>query len=130
MRDWKHLDRLFFTGFAFLACHELDAVMQAEWRLLPGLSLLDDDSGYFWFVLLHVPLFAGLMWATGSTVLRRRHRAQLTLDAFMVIHLGLHVVLRSHPDNTFHSALSELCIWGAGVTGLVHGLLLVRRLRA
>ena len=126
MRDWKHLDLLFFTAFAFLACHELDAVMQAEWRLLPLLNRLDDAQAYFWFVLLHVPLFALLMWSTGSTALRRRFRAQLGLDAFMVIHLGLHLALHAHPENTFHSILSELCIWGAGLAGLAHGLLLMR----
>lgn len=30
---------------ALLMAHELDAVAQSEWRLLPGLSLLDDGRG-------------------------------------------------------------------------------------
>jgi hypothetical protein len=126
MHDRKHLDFLFFTGFAFLVCHELDAVMQAEWRMLPVLSGLSDDTAYFWFVLLHVPLFALLMACAGSTSPSTRFRAQIGLDAFMLIHLGLHLALRAHPENTFRSALSELCIYGAGLTGLVHGGLLLR----
>jgi hypothetical protein len=132
MHDHKYLDLLFFIGFAFLACHELDAVMQSEWRLLPILSQLDDSIAYPWFVLLHVPLFALLLWWTGSTAPGVRFRAQITLDAFMVVHLGLHLALRSHPDNTFHSALSETCIWGAGLVGAAHGVLSLRanRLRA
>jgi threonine dehydrogenase-like Zn-dependent dehydrogenase len=47
-------------------------------------------------------------------------------DAFMSIHLVLHLVLRSHPYNTFHSLLSEVCIYGAGLVGLLHGALLFR----
>ena len=130
MQNTKLLDLLFFTAFAFLACHELDAVMQAEWRLLPILGGLDDDVAYTWFVLLHVPLFALLMRWTGSTSAKTRFISQLALDAFMVIHLGLHLALRSHPDNTFHSALSELCIYGAGLTGLAHGVLAMRHYRS
>ena len=126
MHTSKHLDFLFFTAFAFLACHELDAVMQAEWRLLPILAGLDDETAYVWFVSLHVPLFALLMAWSGSTSPRTRFRAQLALDAFMSIHLVLHLVLRSHPNNTFHSPLSEVCIYGAGLIGLIHGVLLLR----
>ena len=62
----KYLDLLFFTGFAFLACHELDAVAQAEWRLLPLLSRMEDPDAYRWFVMLHVPLFALLLWGAAS----------------------------------------------------------------
>ncbi len=130
MQNTKLRDLLFFTAFAFLVCHELDAVMQAEWRMLPILNALDDRLAYTWFVLLHVPLFALLMWWTGSTSQRTRLRAQLALDAFVVIHLGLHIALRSHPDNTFHSLLSEVCIYGAGLLGLVHGILAMRGYRS
>ena len=126
MPNRNYLDLLFFTGFAFLACHELDAVMQSEWRLLPILSRLGDDTAYFWFVVLHIPLFALLMWWTGNSSPRTRLRAQLAVDAFLAIHLALHVALRSHPDNTFRSLLSELCIYGAGVAGILHGALLLR----
>lgn len=126
MHTAKTLDLLFFVAFAFLVCHELDAVMQAEWRLLPVLGGLDDERAYAWFVGLHIPLFALLMWWTGSTSPRTRFRAQIALDAFMVVHLGLHLALRSHPDNTFHSTLSELCIYGAGIVGLGHAVLALR----
>lgn len=123
----KYLDLLFFTGFALLACHELDAVAQSEWRLLPFLSQLSDTDAYPIFAVLHVPLFALLLWWTGSTSARVRYRSQLAFDAFLVIHAGLHFALRSHELYTFHSPLSELCIFGAGVVGLVHAPLILRR---
>ena len=46
---------LFYLGFSLLACHELDAVARHEWRLLPVLNKLNDDSGLIVFVLLHIP---------------------------------------------------------------------------
>ena len=125
----RNLDLLFFVGFALLACHELDAVAQAEWRLLPFLSQMGDEEAYPVFVLIHVPLFALLLWWTGSTSTLVRFRAQLSVDAFMVIHVGLHMLFRSHEDYTFHSTLSELCIFGAGAVGLVHAPLAVRASR-
>ncbi|MFD2569233.1 DUF6713 family protein [Spirosoma soli] len=32
----------FYLGLAFLTTHELDAVRCREWRIFPGLSLLND----------------------------------------------------------------------------------------
>ena len=125
-RSAKYIDLLFFVGFALLACHELDAVAQAEWRLLPILNRLTDDTAYQAFVLLHIPLFALLMWWTGSTSRRVRYRAQLAVDAFLVIHVGLHMLFREHQQYKFHSTLSELCIFGAGVVGLMHAFLLMK----
>lgn len=119
----KYLDLLFFIGLSLLLCHELDAVAQAEWRLLPVLRTLPDASAYPLFVWLHVPLFALLLWWTGSTSVPVRRRAQLGVDAFLVIHAGLHTALRSHDDYTFHSALSLGCIYGAAVIGAAHALL-------
>ena len=71
----KYLDLLFFIGLSLLLCHELDAVAQAEWRLLPVLRTLTDASAYPIFVWLHVPLFALVLWWTGSTSLPVRRRA-------------------------------------------------------
>ncbi len=119
----RYLDLLFFTGLAFLLCHELDAVAQAEWRLLPFLSEMNDGDAYVVFVLLHVPLLALVLWWTGSTVPRARHRSQLLVDAFLVIHAGLHTALRSHEDYTFHTTLSDVCIYGAAALGLIHAAL-------
>lgn len=130
MRTTKYLDLLFFTGFAFLACHELDAVMQSEWRLLPFLNRLPDADAYEWFVYLHIPLFAVLMWWTASTSPTVRRRAQLIIDAFLVVHAVLHFSLRHQEAYTFHSTLSEVCIFGAGAVGLLHGSLLVARRRS
>jgi hypothetical protein len=114
------LDLVFFIGFALLVCHELDAVAQAEWRLLPILEHLPDDQAFRAFVALHVPLFAILFWLTGHRSTLIRLRSQLAVDAFMVIHVGLHALFVDHEHYAFHSVLSESLIYGAGLFGLLH----------
>lgn len=42
---------------ATLATHELDAMSNREWRVLPLFSLLPDNLGRVAFVAAHVPLF-------------------------------------------------------------------------
>lgn len=125
-RKSRALDLLFFTALSLLLCHELDAVAQSEWRLLPVLSGLDDAAGYLWFVALHIPLFALLFWWTSSRAASTRRTAQLLLDAFMVVHAGLHLALHDRPEYTFHSPLSELLIFGAAALALPHAVLVWR----
>lgn len=55
-------EALFAIGLALLLSHELDAVRQAEWQVLPLLRWLDDATGYLVFVMAHVPLFALILW--------------------------------------------------------------------
>lgn len=119
-RRQRVLDLLFFTALSLLLCHELDAVAQSEWRLLPVLKRLSDESAYGWFVALHIPLFALLLWWTSSTIPKIRCVAQLTLDGFMMVHAGLHLALHDRPEYTFHAPLSEALIFGAAVLATAH----------
>lgn len=70
---------IFWTGFAFLLAHELDAVAQSEWRLLPLINLLADESAYKVFVAAHVPIVVVLVWlfTHPSTILRWRSQPAL-----------------------------------------------------
>lgn len=121
------IDFLFFVGLALLVCHELDAVAQSEWRLLWVLGNLPEQTARTAFVALHVPLFAVLFWLTGSSARRIRLVSQAAVDAFLVIHAGLHWRLNDHEFYTFHSALSELLIFGGGAVGLAHLVVLLSR---
>lgn len=100
---------------ALLMAHELDAVAQSEWRLLPGLSLLDDGPGRRVFIALHVPLLMALTWALlfSSEVVQRRTR--LGLGAFMAVHVGLHATLEVPGVSSFPEWLSRAFIFGAGL---------------
>lgn len=116
----RALDILFYLGFALLVCHELDAVAQAEWRILPVLENMGEEQAYQVFVVLHIPLFAILMWLTASRSRRIQLTTQLIIDVFMVAHAGLHLLFVSNDQYSFHSTLSETLIFGAGVVGFIH----------
>jgi hypothetical protein len=49
-----------------------------------------------------------------------RATSRLAIAAFCVIHVGLHGLLRNHPDYAFKGPVSIGLIWGAGVFGLAH----------
>ncbi len=102
---------------SLLLGHELDAVAQSEWRLLPGLSLLNDDDGRRVFVALHLPLFAALVWALflASPAIQRPSRRGLAL--FMMGHVVLHATLEVPGISSFPELLSRLFIFGAGLVG-------------
>ena len=117
---------LFWTGFAFLLTHELDAVAQTEWRLLPLLNLLADEPAYKVFVASHVPLVVVLIWLFTHRSDIVRWRAQLGFDAFLCAHALAHWLMSGDVEYTFHSPLSKTMIFGAGVVGLAHLLLAVR----
>ncbi len=55
----------FYLGLGSLFTHELDAVPNHEWRGLPLLGTLPDETGMWVFIAAHVPLFAILKrWST------------------------------------------------------------------
>jgi hypothetical protein len=111
---------LFYLGFATLMAHELDAMPQAEWRLLFILRDLPEPTAEVAFVLLHIPLVAGLVWLANSEVLRVRYWSRVAIATFLTIHAGLHKLLDHHPLYTFDSPLSLGLIYGGGLLGLLY----------
>lgn len=108
---------LFLSAFACLLSHEIDAVRQHEWRLLFVLRKMDDRRAFFWFTLLHAPLFVLMLWWLDHP------RFQLAFDLFALGHMAAHWYLRKHPANTFNNPLSISLIAGAGICGAAHLLL-------
>lgn len=114
------LELLVLIGFGLLATHELDAMTQSEWRLLYVLRDLPEQLARDLFVILHVPLFAliaALLWHHDEKI---RSRSRSLFAMFLVIHVGLHYRLSDHPLYQFNSALSQLLIFAAGLTGLLY----------
>lgn len=115
MGEWP-----FRIGCALLLTHELDAVARAEWRVLPLISRLPDALGSAVFILAHVPLFAALLTLVGHPEASIRQRWQAVVSAFLVVHVGLHVLFSGHAHYDFHGGLSMLLIFGGGVFGALH----------
>lgn len=111
---------LLLLGFALLASHEIDAALAAEWRLLLVLRDLADPTAATAFTLLHVPLFAALLWLLFHPRPRVQSGARSVFMAFLVVHAGLHAALSGHPLYGFSGWDSNLLIFGAGVTGLAY----------
>ena len=107
----------FYLGLAALFVHEMDAVKRKEWRMFPGLSKLKDETGYYIFTGLHLPLYFLVFWLlqkpeTSSTII-------LILDAFFIIHLLLHIFLRNAPKNKFSGKFAIALIWITGISGVL-----------
>lgn len=124
---------LFLLGFALLASHEIDAALAAEWRLLYVLRGLPEPLAATAFTLVHVPLFAVLLWLLFHPQPRVQVWSRRAFMAFLLVHAALHARLSGHPDYGFSGWDSNALILGAGLVGLVYLLaeaLLSRRARA
>ncbi|MBD2231816.1 DUF6713 family protein [Phormidium tenue] len=113
-------NRLFYLSFATLVAHELDAMTQAEWRLLFILNRLPEAIAEMAFVLVHIPLVAGLLWLTHNEAPAVRRWSRTAVAIFLVIHAGLHKRLDHSPLYTFDSNLSLGLIYGGGALGLLY----------
>lgn len=108
---------LFYLGLGLLFSHELDAIVQSEWRLLYILRSMADEQAMPVFIVLHVPLFALMVWLTHHNSTNVQIGSRITFNAFLVIHAGLHFRLSNNPLYTFHSTLSQGLIFGAAICG-------------
>lgn len=110
----------FYTlGLTLILMHEMDAIRCKEWRIFPGLSLLNDKVGLMVFIFLHIPLFYWILLETqlGHASFR------IGFDYFLMIHLGLHLLFLLHKKNEFKDWISWSIIIGAGLAGLLDILL-------
>lgn len=114
----KKAEVLFYLGLAFLFTHELDAMPNHEWRVLPLTSFLSDSVGQKVFVLAHIPIFAIVIACVASLNKTTRSTAQNFVGGFFIIHAGLHFLFSGHKDYEFDSWLSSTLIYGAALLGL------------
>jgi hypothetical protein len=119
------LELVFFCVIALFVAHELDAVRLREWQLLFVLRYQPDRLAYLSFVLLHLPIMVIFLWLTGHPSVQVRHWFQFGLDLFVVVHLGLHWHLRDREQAGFQDRFSRNLILGLGLTGAIHGFLLL-----
>jgi len=123
----KIRDVAFYLGLGALCTHEIDAIPNHEWRGMPLLGTLRDESGMLVFIAAHVLFFAVLIALVASKDERVRRLSRLAISAFIVVHALLHVLSAGAPTYEFSSRLSRLLIFGgAGLGGLYLALSLKR----
>jgi hypothetical protein len=120
-------DVAFHLGLGSLFTHELDAIPNHEWRGLPLLRSLPDDTAMWVFIAAHVPLFAILIALVSSRNERIRGLSRLGISGFLVVHGLLHVLSAGEPSYEFSSALSRVLIFGGSVLGALYVVLSFER---
>ncbi|MEC8850311.1 MAG: DUF6713 family protein [Pseudomonadota bacterium] len=111
---------LFLLGLSFLLAHEIDAALNAEWRLLYVLRSLSDPTASAAFVWVHVPLFVGLLWLAFLARPGVQRATRAGLSSFLVIHAALHLRLSDHPLYGFAGWDSNGLILGAALAGALY----------
>lgn len=108
---------IFLTCLSLIFIHEMDAIRCKEWRIIPGLSMLDDKTGHIVFLFAHIPLLYWLFWQlTNSSDIET---FRIGFDIFLIVHLGLHLLSLKHKNNEFKDWISWTIIAGAGICGLL-----------
>lgn len=113
-------DKVFYLAVGVFFTHELDAMRNHEWLVLPLTSWLPNEYGEIVFLWAHVPLFALLVAALSSLNMKIRHNTQLGFSIFLVVHSILHVVFMQHEKYEFESLSSNILIFGGGLLGALH----------
>lgn len=113
-------DAVFYLAFGALVTHELDAVANHEWRVLPLTSWLPENAGYQLFLLAHIPLAAGLTALAASRQVRVRRWSRIGISLFLVLHAGLHSLFGGSPVYEFSSPTSAALIYGGAFLALIH----------
>jgi len=111
---------VFYLGMGALFTHELDAIPNHEWRVLPLVRMLPDDIGMIVFVIAHVPIFAVLIALVASSNDRIRTNSRLVISGLLVLHGLVHALFMNHPNYEFSSILSNTLIFGGAAFGAVY----------
>ncbi len=110
----------FFIGFSSLITHEIDAIANHEWRVLPIIRGLPDVIGMNTFIIAHVPIFAVLVALVSSPNNRTRMVSRLVISTFLLVHCLLHLLFMNHHNYEFESNISNILIFGGGIFGGLH----------
>ncbi len=112
---------VFYLGLSTLLTHELDAIANHEWRVLPFIRILPDDIGMLVFFVLHIPILAGLLSLVAScSHPQTRALTRLGVSTFLVIHGLLHFLFIGDPYYEFSSLISEILIFGGASLGMIY----------
>ena len=111
---------MFYLGLAMLFTHELDAIPNHEWRVLPLLRNLENPVGEVTFILAHIPVFAIVLACIASLNRKTRSVARDIAVGFLIVHAFLHLAFSGHPEYQFNSTLSVSLIYGAALCGLLY----------
>ena len=95
----------------------MDAIRCKEWRIFPGLSILENKTRQAVFLFAHIPLFIWLFWQ--FTISSDIDTFRISFYIFLIAYLGLHLLFLRHKNNEFKDWISWTIITGTGICGLL-----------
>lgn len=110
----------FNLGLGTLFTHELDAMQNHEWLVLPLTSWLSEEYGMMVFLVFHIPFFAVLIALVSIKNDKIRIPGKLAVSLFLIVHSVLHVAFMSHAEYEFSTVLSNVLIFGGAFFGIVY----------
>jgi hypothetical protein len=110
----------FIGCVAFFVGHEIDATYRKEWRLLPLLRKMKDETAAGWFIALHVPVVFFLLSVIALPEANFAVVARNVFCAFAVVHAGLHAFWPKSDLYLFDNTVSWSLIYGAGLFGALY----------
>jgi len=111
---------IFYLGMGTLFTHELDAMFNHEWRILPLTSWLPEETAMLVYLFFHIPLFAGLIALVASKNDQVRFRTRIGISVFLLFHAALHAFFGGNPAYEFSSISSIILIYGGALLGAIH----------
>lgn len=107
----------FYLGLSLILMHEMDAIRCREWRIFPGLSLLEEKIAFPIFMLAHIPLYFFPLY---YLQIQSDPSALINgLNYFFILHFFLHLLFLKHKNNEFTDAISWIIIGGCGLFGVL-----------
>jgi len=111
---------VFLLNFSLLLLHEMDAIRAKEWKMFVILKDMKEQTAYFVFSLLHLPLYFWIIYSITQTSSGKHNYIFLVTDAFLIFHSVIHFFFRKHKANEFKSFYSKALIYLMGILAMIH----------
>jgi hypothetical protein len=108
---------IFAMNLSLLFVHEMEAIRHREWKMFMILKDIDDEKAYKIFLLLHIPLYAIVLFLLLSSY---QIIGFYVVDTFLVAHAAIHLGFRHHKNNQLRGILSKTIINTMGGFAILH----------
>jgi hypothetical protein len=106
--------------------HEIDAINNHEWRVLPLTSWMTEDIGRNVFILSHIPLVYFIILLSSHKNDKIKSYTRNSIATFAIVHGFLHLY---YSDNKYYEFSSSLSISLIVLTSLMGVIQLIEELK-
>lgn len=114
------LTLIFMVNVSLILIHEMDAIRNKEWKMFVFLKNIEQNKASKIFILLHLPIYIGLLYFMHGDYYGFKPRVYLALDIFLIFHSIIHFLFRRHKENGFESVFSNFIIYSMGLLSIFH----------